>query len=148
MNFNSLKWTKNINREDGRWAYTHREINSNLIFSLHWKKQSENNARKPQEKDLVILRQKACVTHIVELLNNTIYYDDHNGWIYRLVKVIWMADVWSEPPLQTKVFGCKLNLQGGDVMKLTNIKAISNTWKDATIADFHKHIQRELNLAN
>lgn len=145
MNLNSLKWTKNVNRDDGKWAYSPQEINSNLIFCLHWKPQSRNNAQKPQEKDLVILRQKARVTHVVEFLNNEIYDGDgHNDWIYRLVKVIWIADVWSEPPLQTKVFGCKLNLQGGDVMELTNIKAISDTWKDATTIDFHQHIRQEL----
>lgn len=149
MNIDSLKWTKNVNRDNGSWAYSHQEINSNLIFSLHWKPQSRNNAQKPQEKDLAILRQKAYVTHIVEFLNNEIYDgDEQTDWIYRLVKAVWIADVWSEPPLQAKVFGCKLNLQGGDIMELKNIKVISDTWKDNNMTNFHKHIQRELNIAN
>ena len=71
MDLTRLKWTKNINREDGEWAYSYKDIDDNSkIFNLHWKSDSYENAQKPQEKDLIILRQKGKVTHIVELLNN------------------------------------------------------------------------------
>lgn len=56
MNLTQLKWTKNINQEDGKWAYSYQDIDNNLkIFNLHWKSNSRENARKPQEQDLIIL---------------------------------------------------------------------------------------------
>lgn len=74
MDLTKLKWTKNVNNNDGGWAYQNIDLNSK-IFSLHWKKKQEENAQKAEEGDLVILRQKTKVTHIVELLNNTLYQE-------------------------------------------------------------------------
>lgn len=145
-----LKWTKNINREDGEWAYSHEEINSK-IFNLHWKLESYNNAEKPPEKDLIILRQKGKVTHIVELLDNHAKNNDYHQekWVYRLVKAVWMAEPWSEPPHQDDVFGCQINLQGGNIMELKNIEAFKKRWNpDEGMGDFHNHITEILKLEN
>lgn len=150
MDLSQLKWTKNINREDGEWAYSHKFIdNHSKIFHLDWKSDSKTNAEKPQEKDLIILRQKGKVTHIVEFLNNSVYNEENpeNNWIYRLVKVFWMPDIWSEPPHQNNIFDCQLNLQGGDAMELKNIQNLKHRWDaEGGVPSFQKHIQKKLNL--
>lgn len=149
MDFSKLKWTKNINREDGEWAYSYKEIDDkSKIFRLHWKSDSINNATEPEEGDLIILRQKSKVTHIVELLNSSIYEDEsENPWIHRLVKAIWMADVWSEPPHQNDVFDYLLYLQGGKAMRLETMPTFKQRWDiEGGLSAFHKHIKKKLKL--
>ncbi len=151
MNLNQLKWTKNINRDDGKWAYPHKDIDYNTkVFNLHWKPESYNNAAKPEKGDLAILRQKTRVTHIVEFIDSDAPQKDlenNNKWICRLVKVIWMADTWSEPPHQKDLFDCSLHLEGGNIMKLENIQNLRQRW-DAKggMPSFQKHIQKKLKL--
>lgn len=149
MDLTQLKWTKNIKREDGEWAYSYKNIDYNSkILNLHWKLDNFDNAGKPEERDLIILRQKGKVTHVVEFLNNSIYKEEpENNWIYRLVKVIWMTDVWSEPPHQNDVFDCSLNLQGGNAIKLENIRNLRQKWDNkGGMPSFQKHIQKKLKL--
>lgn len=146
MDISCLKWTKNVKRNDEKWAYPHQEIKDNH-FNLHWSPDSEFNANKAQEKDLIILRQKARVTHLVEVVSQQAEKDNNaEGWFYRCVKVIWIANVWSEPPHQAEVFGCQLDLQGGNIMELKNIQALNNRWnlESNGIKDFYQHINRKL----
>ena len=91
------------------------------------------------------------MTHIVEFVDNATPQKDleeNNKWIYRWVKVIWMADVWHEPPHQNDIFNCSLKgLEGGNIMKLENIQSIQRRWQsEGEIADFQKHIQKKLKL--
>jgi len=149
MDSTQLKWTKNINREDGEWAYSHKEnVHPSKIFKLHWKPDSVHNAGKPEQGDLAILRQKTRVTHLVEFVDNEKPKEDSdNSWLYRLVKVMWIADVWNEPPHQNDVFGCALSLQGGEIMKLKNIRNLEEKWNtQGGIAGFQKYIQQKFEL--
>ena len=149
MNLTRLKWTKNVNRADEEWAYSHKD-GVNTFFKLHWKPDSYKNAASPEAGDLAILRQKARVTHVVEFIDNAAPQEDpeDNEWIYRWVKVIWIADVWHEPSHQDLIFDCSLQaLQGGNIMKLENIQSIQQRWQsEGGIANFQKHIQRKLRL--
>ena len=151
MDLTLLRWTKNINREDGKWAYSYEDkLEEDAVFKLHWKPDSYNNAANAKKRDLAILRQKGRVTHIVEFIDNDKPKEDpenDNNWIYRLVKVIWMADNWSEPPYQKDVFDCSLNLQGGNIMKLENIKNLTEKWNTkGGIISFQKHVRQILKL--
>ena len=151
MNLNQLKWTKNIVREDGEWAYSYKDgIRTSSDFKLHWIPSSEANATKPEKGDIAILRQKARVTHVVEFVDNNVPQADleqNNEWIYRLAKAIWMADVWNEPPHQNLIFDCSLNLQGGNIMRLENIENIKQRWKSEDgLANFQHHIKQKLEL--
>lgn len=150
MDISNLKWTKSITRDDGRWAYSYDELNTDSnFFGLHWKSDSIDNARRPQEKDLIILRQKGKVTHLVELVNNSIYDDEHNeGWIYRLVRIIWMADVWSNPPHQKDIFDCEICLMGGKAIDINNIQTLRERWDyQGGISGFQTHVMKKLKLA-
>ncbi|MEH2196778.1 hypothetical protein [Nostoc sp.] len=95
MDLTQLKWTKNVNHQgdDKYWAYQNIDPDLN-IFRLNWKTEQAENARKPEEGELILLRQRAKVTHIVKLLNNTLYEEPTDGefGISRLVQVLWIAD--------------------------------------------------------
>jgi|GEM_PF-582749 len=135
INPKKLKWTKNINNQYGdKWGT---DIEVNKEFDLRWKKQASANANKPQEGDLIILRQRARVTHIVEVLDEcTQDYEDNadNPYpdfsIYRWVKVVWRFPNFETAPHQDKVFGFDLNLQGGKAIDLDNITGIENNFDD------------------
>ncbi|MBG1265206.1 hypothetical protein [Nostoc sp. WHI] len=119
MDLTELKWTKNVNHQgdDKDWAYQNIDPDSN-IFPLNWKKEQAKNALKPEKSDLILLRQRGKVTHIVKLLNNTLDEEPGEFGISRLVQVVWIADYPSVSPEQNMVFGYHVHLQGGRVMKL------------------------------
>ena len=150
MDLTNLKWAKCVTPNNREWAYSHQEIDKNSnIFNLHWKLKYQENAEEAKEKDLIVLIQKGKVTHLVKLLDTYAKNDDYNNdeWIYRLVKVIWMADVWSEPPHQTKVFGCELSLFNGKVKKLKDITALNEKWNlDNGMTNFYKYVEKQLSL--
>ena len=57
-----------------------------------------------------------------------------------------MADVWSEPPHQTKVFGCELGLFNGKVKKLKDITALNEKWNlDRGMSNFY-YVEKQLSL--
>lgn len=150
MNLTRLKWTKNVNHQsdDKFWAY--QDINSDLgVFCLHWKNEQKENAFRPKEGELILLRQRAKVTHIVKLLNNTLYSDctgtEFN--VCRLVQAIWMANFWNIPPAQDKVFGYSVHLEGGRVMELETLPTFQENWNNrGGLEKFQKHVLKELNL--
>ena len=112
MNFNNLKYIKNITDWDGQWAYKNHPKNYYFRLNFHKNKNSENqrvetNANKLEKGDLIILSQKKetennrYLTHIVEIVNDADNdkqqwdYDTNteNEWkIFRWVKVHWVAD--------------------------------------------------------
>lgn len=147
MDLTKLKWTKNVNHKDIEWAYQNIDLDSK-VFELHWKPDNTENAQRPKEGELIIVRQRTRVTHIVELLNNTLYpAKTENCWIYRLVRAVWMAEFWSEPPKQDDVFGNSLNLQGGKVMEIENLSAFKERWSNkGGLSTFQEHVSKELKL--
>jgi hypothetical protein len=150
MNLEKLRWTKNVNDQgfDKYWAYQNREIDCKLkIFLLNWNKAQKSNASKPEEDELVILRQRKKVTHIVKFLNNTLY-DDGSGsdfGIGRLVQVIWMTDDWNIPPKQDQdeIFGFQLHLQGGNIMEIKCLsRSLEYSWGIAKFSEtYSKRVQ-------
>jgi hypothetical protein len=147
MDLTKLKWTKNVNHSDTKWAYQDIDLKSK-VFYLHWTSNSCDNARKPQEQDLIVIRQRSKVTHIVEILNNVLYEEEvEKSWISRLVRVIWMAELWSEPPNQDDLFGYKINFPSGKAIHLENSANFNQYWGDkGGIFAFQKHIKKKLNL--
>ncbi|MBD2412575.1 hypothetical protein FACHB389_00975 [Nostoc calcicola FACHB-389] len=155
MDLNGLIWTKNVKPIDGEyWAYESISIiNPDLkIFALHWRNQEgkdEDNAKAPQEGELMILRQYGKVTHIVEMLNDRLYREKNTGDgfnIYRLVQVVWITDNWHNPPENHKLFDCTINFpRFGKAIKLENIHAFQERWGKEKLA-FQQHVRNVLNI--
>lgn len=149
MDLAGLKWTKNVKPNDKDWAYDN--IDSDLrIFCLHWRDSYKENAYKPKEGELIILRQCAKVTHIVKLLNNTLYSEgsktDFN--ICRLVQVVWVTKDWHNPPANEEVFDCPINFPpNGKVIELEKIQDFKQQWDNqGGLSAFQKRIQKILNF--
>jgi hypothetical protein len=75
IDLSKFKWTKNV-KWDEDWAYEpHRgrpgsmAIPEARIFCLEWKLNSQENAKKPHKGELILLHQRAKVTHIAEFLD-------------------------------------------------------------------------------
>lgn len=157
MDLNGLIWTKNVKPLNGEdWAYQNIPISTIhpelKIFALHWRNlenRDEKGARAPQEGELMILRQRSKVTHIVQMLNNQLYFDKIAGEefnIYRLVQVSWMTDDWHNPPQNEEVFNCSLNFpQFGKAIKLENLKKFQERWNTEGLA-FQQHVKNVLNI--
>jgi hypothetical protein len=151
MDLTGLRWTKNVKHQgdDKYWAYDN--INSENGFFLHWKTEYKPNACKPNEGELIILRQRAKVTHIVKLLNNTLY-DYRSGAEFdmgRLVRVVWMTKDWDNSPENKEVFGCSIEFpRFGKVIALENIREFKDHWdSNGGILGFQKSedVQEVLN---
>ncbi|MEH2251219.1 hypothetical protein [Nostoc sp.] len=150
MDLTQLKWTKNVNHhlDDKYWAYQNVGPVLNT-FQLNWKTEQAENARKPEESELIILRQRTKVTHIVKLLNKTLFYEDPPDGefsISRLVQVVWIADYSSVPPEQDMVFGYNVHLQGGKVMKLETPTFNKHWGSQCGLVEFQKHVLKALKL--
>ena len=110
MDFSKVKWLKNIRPGPG-WAYqseTDIQMLEAKIFQLHWRLESDPSLHAPQKGDLMILVQHAKMTHIVEVLDNTVYGNGDEWASYRVVQAVWMPSTdldWSNSPRQKDVFG-------------------------------------------
>jgi hypothetical protein len=149
MDFSKMKWTKNVNHKgDDYWAY--QNIDQDLkVFRLNWKTKQAHNASKPKEGELILLRQRSKVTHIVKLLNNTLYEDPNYGeyGMYRFVQAVWIAGTWSLPPEQDMVFAYHLHLEGGQVMDLETLPTFKSYWDNkGGLEGFQKHVLKVLNI--
>jgi hypothetical protein len=159
IDLSRLKWTKNVNHPEV-WVYRHDEIRYPCLvpeFNLHWAK--DKNAGKPQEGDLILLRQRTKVTHLVMTLDDQIDNSPNTPThpLIRRVQVLWIANeplntedaqIWHNAPSQNDVFGFDVDLQSGSVMLLENIKALNETFKDqGGLAGFQKRVAEKLELA-
>ena len=90
MNISKLKWIKNVKHQDNHqyWAYLPEtmQIVEAKIFCLNLRDiKQKSNAQKPSKGDLMILLQRAKVTHIVEFLDDEVYDNSLDEWsIYRV----------------------------------------------------------------
>lgn len=153
MDLKQLKWTKNVKHQKSEnWAYPIEAIHPELkIFPLYWrnsKHRDEGNAGTPKEGELILLRQRAKVTHLVQLINNQLYFNKDAGDefnIYRLVQVVGMVNNWEKAPDNSEVFDCDINFPAnGKVIKLENVQDFQNRWNQEGLEKFPEHIQKIL----
>ena len=139
MDLTQLKWIKNVKHkgDDRYWAYEpkYMSIPEAKIFCLNWRSHKDkDNAQKPCKGDLMLLLQKAKVTHIVEFLDNDIYGGDRDEWgIYRIVKALWIPPekfAWENLPHQREFFGFNYVVGDGHAHSLAD----SNKMRQ-----FHEH---------
>lgn len=127
LDLSKLKWTKNIKPDEkyADWAYQPKrrtpiamELPEAGIFGLTWKNIYEENASKPEQGDLIILHQRAKVTHIAEFLDNKLYKNTSEpDWgIYRVVQAVWIPPLdkdWYTLPHQDELFGFDVFIMDG-----------------------------------
>lgn len=145
MDLQNLKWTKNVRRADGAWAYSQFKVSE--LFKLAWK-DNEPNANRPEKDDLILLRLQGYVTHLVRVLD---YKAEREAWegnynIYRVVEVLWAID-FSSPSTSAKadtMFGYPevLDYRSGDVMELESLPTFRQRWDgNGGLIEFQAHIQ-------
>ncbi|WP_290878798.1 hypothetical protein [Fischerella sp.] len=152
MDLKNLKWTKNVTPQGNEW-WAYSKFNAGYLFKLHWR-DNKTNADKPQKDDLILLRQRGHVTHLVKVLDYKSEYDiwpgDFN--IYRIVETIWAIN-WESPPTSAKanqVFGYDevLRYESGDVMELKTLPTFQKYWNTNDGFDkFKNHVCTILNLS-
>ena len=147
MDLTKLKWTKNVNHPEKEWAYSYEDIDfKSKVFYLHWTEDSRSNAGIPKEEDLIIIRQRTNITHIVQVLNNTVYSESEN-LPNRLVKAVWMAAFWNEPPEEESIFGYTINYPSGKVLDLGKSPKFNEHWNNkGGLSAFQKQVQKTLKL--
>ncbi len=159
IDLSRLKWTKNVYNPDV-WVYRHDYIHYPYLvpeFKLHWAKGQDENIRKPQEGDLILLRQRTKVTHLVMTLDDQIdNVPDSTHPLIRRVQVLWIApeslktqdaQIWDNAPSQNDVFGFELNLHGGKAVELDHIEALNETFKDqGGLTAFQERVAQKLEL--
>jgi hypothetical protein len=127
-------------------------------FDLHWKTEQDVNIRKPEEGDLILLRQRTKVTHLVMVLDDQIREAPKSPThkLIRRVQVLWMANeplntldaqIWDNAPSQNDVFGFDIELQGGKAIELDHIKDLNETFKDqGGLTAFQNRVAEKLGL--
>ncbi len=151
IDLKGLKWSKNVNHkgDDKTWAYDFCHDQNPIIFLLNWRTPYKENACKPKEGELIILKQRARVTHIVKLLNNVLYDDGSNSEfsICRLVQVIWITNNWDKLPTYEEIFGYPIKFPpDGKVTNLENKEDFKQHWEQHEgLLGFQNHVQKELN---
>jgi hypothetical protein len=150
MDLQALKWTKNVRRNDGTWAYRKYKVSS--PFQLEWK-DDEVNANKPEKDSLILLRQRGYVTHLVKVLDckakREIGKDNYD--IYRIVEVLWAIDFDNRPvsAKADKMFDYRVRYQGGNVMELEKLPTFRQRWDDdGGLGGFQTYIQNLLGLSS
>jgi hypothetical protein len=151
MDLTNLKWTKNVKHPNGKsWAYD--SFKGGNLFKLNWKDDT-NNANKPDKNNLILLRQKGYVTHLVKVLD---YRHEREDWegnynIYRIVEVFWVIDFNELCPRASSdnVLGYPeaRNYQGGNIMKLETLPTFKEYWDiNGGLDSFRDHVNQMLNL--
>jgi len=153
VDLQNLKWTKNVVPQNHEpWAY--QTFSKEHLFKLAWK-DNEDDADKPAREDLLLLRQRGYVTHLVRVLD---YKSENDAWrgdfnIYRIVEVLWGIGDWVNPDANFRVekvfdYSAVLHYQGGDAMYLADLPTFKEHWQgDNRLKDFQAHVHAHLNLA-
>jgi hypothetical protein len=149
MDITQLKWTKNVKpANEEAWAYS--QYGKDFLFKLAWR-DNEKDANRLLRGDLVLLRQKGYVTHLVRVLDHKSERESWKGEfnIYRIVEVIWAIDWNNNQPFARAEtlfdYTSVLKYEGGDVMELETLPTFQKRWDDLTA--FQDRISTILNLA-
>ena len=154
MDFSKVKWLKNIRPEQG-WAYqskTDIQMLEAKIFQLHWRLKSDPSITTPQKGDLMALVQHARLTHVVEVLDNTVYGNGDEWASYRVVQAVWMPSTdldWYSLPHQKEVFGVEHLPSNGYAHSLDQpdrMELFNQYWGDKDgLKGFQKHLAHIIN---
>lgn len=141
-----LLFLKNIRDPNGDWSYTLERIGKmnnspeSRIFELYWLLTSKGS-NTPSQGDLMILNQRARVTHIVEMLDDEVRKTE--AGYFRWVRIVWMPkqNDWIQLPHQRDVLGFEPPRFGGGAtysFNSPNFGKFHAAWN--SLSDFQQHI--------
>ncbi|MEM6866797.1 MAG: SUMF1/EgtB/PvdO family nonheme iron enzyme [Cyanobacteria bacterium P01_C01_bin.121] len=137
-----ILFLKNVRDPSGEWAYTPEIIQQmatspeGRVFELYWP--SNKGVKSPSKGDLMILNQRAKITHVVEMLDDNVR-ENPVGY-FRWVQIVWMPDEedWSQLPHQREVLGFEPPAFGGTAYSLANLSELQKRWK--RLEAFQQHV--------
>ncbi|PSR17347.1 hypothetical protein C8255_13040 [filamentous cyanobacterium CCP3] len=144
-----ILFIKNVKNPVGEWAYQQDRLKPNQepIFELMWRL-GAHGVNLPGGGDLMILHQRAKVTHLVEFLDEQIRETD-SGY-FRRVKVIWMPTQqdWYKLPHQKEILGFSPRYSDGNTHDLQspNFLTFKSAWE--RLSDFQLHVIERLQDLN
>ena len=154
MDLSRLIWLKNVKPQldDHDWAYKHEDmaIQEAKIFRLAWRsREDRKNAQAPDEGDLMLLLQRARVTHIVKFLDAEVYESSQSEWgIHRIVKAIWMPPDglnWSDERLhQRELFRFDYIVGDGSAHSLREENRMPQFHEHWDLPTFQQHVANYL----
>ncbi len=144
--FNSAQilFIKNV-KDPNDWAYTISRMRnpSSKEFDLMWR-YGAHGSETPSTGDLMILHQRAKVTHVVQFLDDE-FIDKGTGY-FRKVKVVWMPkqDNWNKLPHQREILGFSPKYADGNTHSFLsqNFSTFTNRWD--SLGEFQNHISKIL----
>lgn len=151
MDLQRLFWTKNIVPQgEEKWAYKQFVLSDK--FNLNWKN-NEVNANKAKLEDLILLRQKGYVTHLVKVFDDEFKHESWKGdfSIYRLVEVLWVInwDILSDSNRAQSIFSYPVRYRSGNVMDLRTLPTFQKYWNEnGGLGSFQRQVREMLDLPN
>ena len=135
-----ILFIKNV-KDPNDWAYpiNRMENPESREFDLMWR-HSAHGAEIPKKGDLMILHQRAKVTHVVQFLDNETIKKE-TGY-FRKVKAIWMPEKenWNELPHQREILGFSPKYADGNTHSFLsqNFSTFTSRWD--SLEEFQNHI--------
>lgn len=142
-----ILFIKNV-RDPEKWAYslTQMQRPEGRAFELMWRLASHGFSQ-PKAEDLMILHQRAKVTHVVEFLDDQVRQTETG--VFRWVRAVWIAEQdWNQLPHQKSVLGFSPNYSDGNTHSLysPNFSTFREAWSD--VGEFQKHVVQRLTQLN
>ncbi|MGJ3245045.1 MAG: GUN4 domain-containing protein [Elainellaceae cyanobacterium] len=139
-----ILFIKNVKNPE-QWAYSldWMQYQEKRIFELWWSRNSSGIGL-PKEGDLMILHQRARVTHVVEFLDDAVREVDSG--FFRWVQAVWMPDQdnWDQLPHQEDVLRFNPKYADGNThsFESSGFSTFREAWSN--LEDFQKYIHRRL----
>ncbi|MBW4578071.1 MAG: toll/interleukin-1 receptor domain-containing protein [Tildeniella nuda ZEHNDER 1965/U140] len=138
-----ILFIKNVKNPEG-WAYLldQRQQPESRTFELMWRLGS-HGFQTPVTGDLMILHQRAKVTHVVEFLSNEVRKTDTG--FFRQVKAVWIPEQdWSQLPHQKEFLGFSPRYADGNThsLKSPGFTTFHEAWSN--LEEFQNHIANEI----
>ena len=140
-----ILFIKNVKHpEPGAWAYPpeHMRQTESRTFELMWRA-SSHGVNQPESGDLMILHQRAKVTHIVEFLDDQVR-ETETG-LFRWVRAVWLSEKdWNQLPHQKDILGFSPRYADGNTHSLSSLgfATFHKAWN--SLEEFQQHIFRRL----
>jgi len=140
-----ILFIKNVKDPDPeKWAYSLDRMRQpeSRTFELMWRA-SSHGVNRPKAGDLMILHQRAKVTHIVEFLDDQVRETDTG--FFRWVRAVWLPEQdWNRLPHQKEILGFSPRYADGNTHALNspNFPRFREAW--SSLEEFQKHIFKRL----